>query len=203
MSDLQCAARLFLARHGEADYETDLVTDHGGSLSVTGRAQARGLGERLRGERIARVWCSPLSRAVQTAEIAAAVLGVDVVVREDLREYGVGALAGTEADESAELGPVFAAWVAGDESARIPGGETVREIATRVTGVLDEVRDVHRGEGALVVGHGGAIMITVPLLLGTPRSSAHDLVLPGGGFLALEGDDTGWRATGETSTTPR
>jgi 2,3-bisphosphoglycerate-dependent phosphoglycerate mutase len=202
MSDLQCAARVFLARHGEADYETDLVTDHGGSLSAAGRAQARALGERLRGERIARVWCSPLSRAVQKAEIAASVLGVDVVVREDLREYGVGALAGTDADEAAALGPVFAAWAAGDDEATIPGGERVADIATRVVGVLDEVRDAHRGEAVLVVGHGGATRIAVPELLGTPRRSAYDLALPGGGFLALEGDDAGWRLVGGESISP-
>lgn len=194
MGDLQCTTRLFLARHGEADYETDLVTDHGGSLSATGRAQARGLGERLRGERIARVWSSPLSRAVQTAEIAAAVLGVDVVVREDLREYGVGALAGTDADESAALGPVLSAWVTGDDAATIPGGEALAVIAGRVSGVLDEVRDLHRGEGVLVVGHGGALAVALPELLGAPRATGHDVVaLPGGGFLALEGDDAGWR----------
>lgn len=193
MSDLQCPTRVFLARHGEADYETELVTDDGGSLSPAGRRQARELGERLRGERIARVWCSPLSRAVQTAEIAAAVLGVDVVVREGLREYGVGSLAGTAADEGAELGPVFEAWVAGDDAARIPGGEGVAAIAARVAGVLDEVRDAHRGEGVLVVSHGGAIMTTVPVLLAAPRATAYDLVLPGGGHVALEGDDSGWR----------
>ena len=193
MSDLQCPTRVFLARHGEADYETDLVTDDGGSLSATGRAQARALGERLLGERIARVWCSPLSRAVQTAEIAAGVLGVVVVVREDLREYGVGALAGTDASESAALRPVFEAWVAGDDAARIPGGEAVAGIAARVSGVLDEVRDAHRGEGVLVVSHGGAIMVTVPVLLDRPRETGHDLALPGGAHLALEGDDEGWR----------
>lgn len=193
MSDLQCPTRVFLARHGEADYETDLVTDDGGSLSPAGRRQARELGERLRGERIVRVWCSPLSRAVQTAEIAAGVLGVDVVVREGLREYGVGALAGTAADEGAELGPVFGAWVAGDDAATIPGGEGVAGIAARVAAVLDEVRDAHRGEGVLVVSHGGAIMTTVPVLIAAPRATAYDLVLPGGGHLALEGDDSGWR----------
>ena len=192
MSDLQCPTRVFLARHGEADYETDLVTDDGGTLGAVGRRQARELGARLRGERIARVWCSPLSRAVQTAEIAAAVLGVDVVVREGLREYGVGALAGTTADEDAAFGPVFGAWVAGDDAARIPGGESVAGIAARVTRVLDEVRDAHRGEGVLVVSHGGAIMTTVPVLLGAPQATAYDLVLPGGGHVALEGDDSGW-----------
>ncbi len=207
MNDLQCATRVFLARHGEADYETDLVTDQGGWLSAAGRAQARELGERLLPERIARVWCSPLSRAVQTAEIAAGVLGVDVVVREGLREYGVGALAGTDTSESAALRPVFDAWVAGDDAATIPGGEGIAAIAARVVGVLDEVRDAHRGEGVLVVSHGGAIMVAVPELLRTPRATAHDLHLPGGGHVALEGDDSGWHATapapGETSTPHR
>src|SRR6478735_8890928 len=95
MSSLHCAARVLVARHGEAEYETDLCSDDGGSLTPLGRKQARELGVSLQGERVARVWTSSLSRAVQTAEIVAGVLGVDVVVREGLREYGVGALAET------------------------------------------------------------------------------------------------------------
>jgi probable phosphoglycerate mutase len=197
VTDLQCPTRLFVARHGEADYETTLVTDHGGSLSAAGRVQARALGERLRGERVARVWCSPLARAVQTAEIAAGVLGVDVVVREGLREYGVGALAHTSADEAAELGPVFRRWVDGDDSATIPGGESVAAIVARVVEVLEEIRDVHRGEGVLVVGHGGTTRATLPVLLGAPRTMGYDLDLPGGAYVALEGDDSGWRPVGE------
>ncbi|MCW2765714.1 MAG: hypothetical protein JWO11_1673, partial [Nocardioides sp.] len=101
MSSLQCPTRVFVARHGEAAYESDLVTDDGGSLTRLGRTQARALAEELRGERIARVWTSPLSRAVQTAEIVAGLLDLDVVVREGLREYGVGSLSGTDADERA------------------------------------------------------------------------------------------------------
>ena len=185
--------RVFLARHGLADYETDLVTDDGGSLSAEGRGQARGLAEALDGEQVTTVWCSPLSRAVQTAEIAAAGLGVDVVVREGLREYGVGSIAGTDADESAVIGPVFGAWEAGDDTARIDGGERIADIVTRVRGVLDEIADQHAGEAVLVVSHGGAIMATVPELLGQPRSAAWDLVLPGGGFVALEREGGGWR----------
>lgn len=200
MSDLQCPTRLFLARHGEADHETSLVTDHGGWLSAAGRAQSRELGERLRGERIARVWSSPMSRAVQTAEIAAGVLGVDVVVREGLREYAVGSLAGTDADEAAVVGAVFHRWVEGDDGATVPGGEAVAATVARVVEVLEEVRDAHRGEAVLVVGHGGTTMATVPILLGAPRATAYDLVLPGGGYVALEGDADGWRAVGGRPT---
>lgn len=193
MSDLHCPSRVLLARHGEAEYESGLTTDDGGSLTAAGRQQARDLGERLSDRHVARVWCSPLSRAVQTAEIAASILGVDVVVREGLREYGVGAIAGTTADEAAAIGPVFEAWLGGDDTARIPGGERIADVVARVRRVLEEVADAHRGEAVLVVGHGGAVMATVPVLVGAPRALAHDLVLPGGGHLELEVDEDGWR----------
>lgn len=192
MSSLQCPARIFLARHGEATYETDLVTDDGGSLSALGRRQARHLAERLRGERIVRVFTSPLSRAVQTAEIAAGVLGVDVVVREGLREYAVGSLAGTGGDEAATIGPVFRAWVEGDDDATVEGGEAVEAIVARMRSVLDEVADEHRGEAVLVISHGGAIMASAPGLAGLPRSSAYDVALANCGFVELEGDED-WR----------
>ena len=98
---------------------------------------------------------------MQTAEIVAAALStggslVDVVVREGLREYGVGSLAGTHADEREALGPVFAAWAAGDDDAAIPGGERVGDVVARMAAVLEEVADQHPGEAVLVVGHGGA-----------------------------------------------
>jgi broad specificity phosphatase PhoE len=99
MSALQCPARLFLTRPGEATYESDAVGDDGGWLTRTGRQQSTALAARLRGERIARVWSSPVSRAVQTAEIAAAALGVDVVVRTGLR---------ATSGEGRAIGPVLA-----------------------------------------------------------------------------------------------
>ena len=195
MTDLQCAARVFLARHGEADYETDLLVDHGGSLTARGREQSRRLGESLAGERIAHVWTSSLARAVQTAEIAAAVLGCGVTVREGLRELGVGAHVGLP-PEPDPFGATFEHWLDGDLEARIEGGESGAEVVVRMGGVLAEVADLHRGESVLVVSHGGAICTAVPALarnvhprfpLGRP--------LTDGGVVRLEADDTGgWRA---------
>ena len=98
MGDLQCAARIFVARHGAADYESELLSDAGGWLSPLGRQQSRELAGQVEGERISRVWTSDLSRAVQTGEIVAARTGVDVTVRTGLREFGVGDAAGTTGD---------------------------------------------------------------------------------------------------------
>ena len=75
MSDVHCPARIIVARHGEAEYERPEMNASGGSLTSLGREQARELGERLRSERVAGVVCSELSRAVQTAEIAARCSG--------------------------------------------------------------------------------------------------------------------------------
>jgi broad specificity phosphatase PhoE len=193
VSSLQCPARVYVARHAEAEYETDLCSDDGGSLTPLGREQARKLGEALRGERIARVWTSSLSRAVQTAELAAGVLGVDVVVREGLREYPVGSLAGTALHESAYFEDVFARWAEGDEEAGIDGGEPIRDSVARVQGVLQDIADTYPGEAVLVVAHGGTILATLPQLVGLPRGRGVGVTLPNCAVAALEADADGWR----------
>ncbi|NYD41261.1 histidine phosphatase family protein [Nocardioides panaciterrulae] len=195
MSSLHCPARVLVARHGDAEYETDLCSDHGGSLTPLGRKQARELASSLAGERVARVWTSPLSRAVQTAEIVAGVLGTDVVVREGLREYSVGALAGTTVHEKGYFEGVFRAWVEGDESAAIEGGERISDVVARVEAVLGEIADEHRGETALVVSHGGAMLATLPQLAGLPRSRGWGVSLPNCAVLGFDADADGWRVT--------
>jgi probable phosphoglycerate mutase len=194
MSDLQCAARVFVARHGEAHYESELLSDAGGWLSPLGREQARVLAESLAGERIARVWTSDMARAVQTGEIAAARIGTDVVVRTGLREFGVGDAAGTNGDPD-PFAETFAAWLDGDLTARIPGGESGREVVERYEAVLDEIADAHRGESVLVVSHGGVMsMVLSALARNLALSHSRDLPMPNGGIVALEADADGWVA---------
>jgi len=164
MSDLQCAATLLVARHGEAEYETTMLTDAGGSLTPTGRKQSLELAETLRSRRVAYVYTSPLARAVQTAEIVAGVLGVGVRVREGLQELTVGALEG----QPEGIGPfadTFAAWERGDLTATYDGGESAEHVIARVREVLDSIVDLHRGETVLVVSHGGSMCIALPRLV--------------------------------------
>ena len=148
MSDVHCPARIIVARHGEAEYETPEMNATGGSLTMLGRKQARDLGERLRTERVAAVICSELSRAVQTAEIAAGVLG----------PAGAGARAAPGVPGRRLPGTSLRArllrrdgpsWLAGDLARGVPGGETGQETADRVLGVLEDVADQFRGETVL------------------------------------------------------
>ena len=161
MTALQCASTLVVARHGEAEYESPLWGDHGGCLTRRGREQSAALAEALAPRRVAHVWTSTLSRAVQTAEIAAAALGVGVTTREGLRELGAGEHAGVSREEDPFL-ETYQSWLEGRLEVGIPGGETGREVADRFATVLREAADAHPGETVLVVSHGGAIGLGVP-----------------------------------------
>ena len=68
--------RVYLVRHGEAVPEEDAGSDRDRWLSPRGREAARILGRLLREQGIAPeiIVCSPLPRAVQTAELLAASL---------------------------------------------------------------------------------------------------------------------------------
>ena len=186
--------RILVARHGEALYESDLLSDAGGWLSPRGREQARGLAATMAPERISRVWTSDMARAVQTGEVVAAALGVDVVVRTGVREFGVGDAAGTtgEPDPFAET---FEGWLGGDLSARIPGGESGAEVVARYEAVLDEVVSAHPGESVLVVSHGGVMCLALSALArNLDVDHSRDRPMPHCGVVELERDADGWVA---------
>jgi 2,3-bisphosphoglycerate-dependent phosphoglycerate mutase len=193
VSDVHCPARLILARHGEAAYETETMTDFGGSLTALGRAQARELGERLAGERVAGVVCSELARAVQTAEIAAGVLGLPVEVRAGLQEFAVGDFLGRAWDPLV-FDPMIAGWLAGDLTRAVPGGESGEQVSGRALAVLDDVADRYRGETVLAVTHGGVILSLMGRLApGSPSAPADAYDVPNCSTYLLERDADGWR----------
>jgi broad specificity phosphatase PhoE len=163
MTALQCATTLVIARHGEAEYEAPTWAGEGGSLTTLGRKQAADLAEELAGRRVAHVWTSTLARAVQTAEIAAARLGIGVTTRIGLRELDVGDHVGVPLEED-PFAATYTRWSEGHLDDRLPGGETGREIADRFDEVLREIADAHPGETVLVVSHGGAIGLGVPAI---------------------------------------
>ena len=68
--------RIYLVRHGDAVPEEDAGSDRDRWLSPRGREAARILGRLLREQNVApdQIVCSPLPRAVQTAELIASSL---------------------------------------------------------------------------------------------------------------------------------
>jgi probable phosphoglycerate mutase len=165
VTSLHCPPTLVVARHARAAYVETWFSDEGGSLTGPGREQARRLARSLAGERVAAVWTSDTSRAVQTGEIAAAVLGVGVTACKSLREVFIGDLLGQPFD----IGRILAVaeqWHRGDLAAGFAGGESGVDVVARHRAQLDEVADLHSGETVLVIGHQTALGIVLPTLTG-------------------------------------
>ncbi len=194
MSDLHCPATLLVVRHGDAEYgHPSVLSDEGGWLSAAGREQVRELADSLRERNIARVYTSRLERAIESGQLVAEVLGVDVVAVEGLAEFSVGALAGRRHDDP-ELASVFKAWMHGDERRFIPGGESGATVMRRYREALQGIADQHRGETVVVVSHGGVMSFVLPRLEHAVRA---DLVerafLPNCGVAEVEADGDGFR----------
>lgn len=71
--------RIYLIRHADADYRED-------RLSPAGLHEARALAQRLAGHGLDALYCSPVQRAQQTAQIAGEALGMPPTVEPWLAE---------------------------------------------------------------------------------------------------------------------
>jgi broad specificity phosphatase PhoE len=196
VSDLQCAATLVVARHGAAEYTESWFSDEGGTLTAAGRRQACALAASLAGRRVARIWSSDSSRAVQTAEIVAARLAIDLVTtRKPLREVSLGELLGRPFDARL-IHEVTDHWYAGDLSPGFPGGENGDQVVARYHDQLEEIADQHRGETVLVITHQTATCVALPALADNLRPSyAREHELGNGQAVELMIDGDGWRVT--------
>src|ERR1022692_3677904 len=110
-------ARVFLARHGQTAY--NLEGRFQGQLPVplddTGRAQAAELAERAAAHDFAKLWCSPLLRARETADVVAARIGLEPHEDPRLMETDAGAWTDRSfANVQAEAPDAFAAFVGGE-----------------------------------------------------------------------------------------
>ncbi len=161
---------LHLVRHGETEYNS------GGlglgradiPLSALGLLQAQALGERFAGGRVDRVISSPLGRATATATAAAAAHGLPVEQLPALIEMDVGETEGLAFVEMSQRFPDFMrAWAAADsETVRMPGGESIADVAARAHPLLTELRESAPESVVVAVSHNFVIKVALCQLLG-------------------------------------
>ena len=161
---------LYFVRHGESEANTLGVISNRGlrfGLTDTGRQQAAALAEKLAGIRFAKLYSSPLLRAVQTAETVARALGIPCEVTDALREYDCGLLEGQSFqahwDDYLRL---FRDWQAGKWDSRFEGGESLLDIQARFLPLVERIIHEHgEADNILLVSHGGTLLGVLPILL--------------------------------------
>ncbi len=164
--------RIYFTRHGES--QANLLHEisnrglrHG--LTRQGREQAEALARRLKGRPIARVYASPVLRAIETGILLAHRLDVEYEITDALREYDCGMFEG-RSDEAAWQGwqTLFDAWVLHHRwEQRLEGGESFYDIRARFEPFIEGlVRQYGESDAEVVcVAHGGLYWMMLPLVL--------------------------------------
>lgn len=171
--------RLILLRHGQTEWNAiSRAQGHADiDLDEVGRAQATAVAPTMRAYRPVRLWSSDLQRAVRTAEVVSAEVGLPVTLDPRLREYDLGDRQGLTTTEFSEKFPAeYDAWVHGREQPAVPGAEVSADVQARVRPALRECLDaLADGETGIVVTHGGTLKVAVMDLLGWPWAMAATL----------------------------
>jgi probable phosphoglycerate mutase len=168
-------------RHGETDWNARGLSQ--GSvdipLNAVGREQAARAAATLRGRGIGAIFCSPLSRAQDTAAAVGAELGLPVTVEPELRETAFGV------QEGQPMSTWFDDWV---ENGFVPeGAESFASLTDRAVAATNRL--TARPELVLLVGH-GAFFRALRGAMGLPRNLRTPNGLP---LLAEPG--TPWQLT--------
>ena len=161
--------RLYLIRHGQSAGNAEgRFGGHGPTpLSDLGRRQAEMTAKALAREGISAIYSSDLTRAVETAEPLARLLGLPIHQSPAFRERHVGVLEGLTFDESKEAYPKdYYALVNRNIHHVITKGESYRHLLRRITQKVNEVLRVHQGERVAIFSHTGAICFLTLHLLG-------------------------------------
>src|SRR6266498_1881270 len=164
--------RLYFIRHGESEANTrHIISNRASPLGLTslGREQAKTLAENLRAVPIRAIFCSPVYRARETADILSASFGKPYQVTEALREYDCGILEDQSDEESWRLHrQYFEDWTLRQNYLSKPeGGECFEDIRNRFLPFIEELtrNSTHPDDHILLIGHGGLFLLMLPLIL--------------------------------------
>jgi len=145
---------IFLMRHGKTlwNIEGKLQGRKNSSLLDSSRSTAQTIAQHLANQNLVeKVYCSPLLRCVETAQIVCGILGITFEVRDELMECDMGECEGLTWQEAKEQFPVFfmeresnkwtTAW---------PKGESYQDVYIRAKAFLQELSC---DESILIIGH--------------------------------------------------
>jgi broad specificity phosphatase PhoE len=148
---------ILLARHGETAFNAERRFQGQGPVGLNdrGREQAAELARAAEGRGIVTLACSPLPRALETAQVVGAHLGLEPQPDPRFMEHDTGDWTGRlMADVEREEPELWAAYHATDPDFRFPGGESLEEQMERVVdgfvgltqaGALPALVVCHRG----------------------------------------------------------
>ena len=188
--------RLCIVRHGETAWNAEHRVQ--GQLDVPlnaiGLAQAQATSKVLGQEKFDAIYSSDLSRAQQTAQPAADLLSMKILIEKDLRErhYGIFERL-TYAEVKARFPEDYARFEAREPEYAFRTGESLKDFSARSIAVISRLAKQHENESILVFTHGGVLDKLFRYITGLPLSAERKFGVPNAGLNRVEVTSAGWQ----------
>jgi ribonuclease H / adenosylcobalamin/alpha-ribazole phosphatase len=175
---------IHLVRHGSHVLPPGVLAGRmpGVGLSDEGRLQARRAADRLSGEAVGAVHCSPLERTRETAAIIADRLSVTPIHVDALTEIDFGGWTG-RTFEDLDRESDWRRWNHFRTGSRPPGGETMLEAQARA---LRHIETLTPGNATVLVSHCDVIRAVLTHWLGMPMDMLLRLEIAPGSISTVE-----------------
>jgi probable phosphomutase (TIGR03848 family) len=190
-------ALFLLIRHGNTDLVGKKLAGRLPEIPLNreGRLQAAHLARELAALPIELLYSSPLLRTRETAAPLAAKLGLEPRLSEKITEVDYGEWTGRTFLEMDEL-PLWRSYNRFRSITRIPGGELMLEVQTRmVAAILEMQREMPRAVVA-VFSHGDPIRTAVAYFTGINLDNFHRLTIDPGSVSIVALGEQGPRLLG-------
>ena len=151
---------IYLIRHCEAmgNHKRLFQGSTDCEISEIGAVQLQYLKERFKNIKLDAVFSSPLLRAQKTALAVSSDKGLDITVRENLREIHGGVVEGRPFKDAFNSIPGLAdAWNNHPQDFAPEGGETMRHAYERNYDEILEIANQSRGKTVAAATHGGVL----------------------------------------------
>lgn len=183
----------YLIRHGSNDFagKTLVGRTPGIHLNDTGRAEAERLANELAREPIQHLFSSPMERCRETAAPIAKRLNLEVQILDGLVEVEFGDWTGQEIAEM-NSNELWQKWNTFRSGGRIPNGESIWEVQTRMVSVIEKLRRQFPDQVLALFSHGDPLRAAITYYLGMPIDFIHRLELSPASVSVLMIDD--WTA---------
>ena len=161
--------RILLVRHGATTLSAEdrFAGSSDVPLSDEGFVQAERLGQRLRDEPIAAVYCSDMVRATDTARAIARPHGLEPIQRAGLREMDHGQWEGLiHKDVETRFADDYRRWDADPLLSPPPGGESGMAVLARALLELSRIVSDHPGQTVAVASHKATNRLLLCAILG-------------------------------------
>ncbi len=165
--------RIILIRHGRTEWNKGQIFRGTADIPLDeqGRKEAACARDWLEAETFHAAYSSPLSRAVETAEIILEPHGVPVVKNDGLTDLDYGDWQGKPNDEVTRLYPeLVRQWKEAPHTVVFPNGEGLRAVRGRCLKTAEGVAAKHPEETVLLAAHRVVNKVLIAALLGLDDS---------------------------------